>query len=240
MSESVPESVRTATCWPALVETVLAVGVGRSISAAGTQKPSSSEQCERLILSVVTVFRYDRNTYAVVPVLTHNRQYENPYVCVERGKRYMSVHRTPGRQMGSRVVDVDPERVRQVLGQHPVRLAVLFGSQTRGTPTAESDVDVAVAFEAGLSPAERLEHRVSLIVDLVETLGTDDVDVADLDAIRPAVGASALRSGTVLLGDRELIEMYHERFERATVNDETHGDRMRRFDALLERLEGRV
>jgi predicted nucleotidyltransferase len=137
--------------------------------------------------------------------------------------------------------DVDSEDVARIVERYPVRCAVLYGSRVRGTATADSDVDVAVAFEEGLSPTERLERRIDLTGDLIDALGTDDVDVADLDTIRPEVGLSALRTGCVLLGTQDVIEDYRERFEReTTIDEDTHEQRMRRFDSILEQLEGQV
>ena len=144
----------------------------------------------------------------------------------------------PGRDVDG--VNVDPEAIRRVVEQYPVRCAVLYGSHVQATPTKESDVDIAVAFETDLTAAERLEQRVELTARLVDALGTDDVDVADLDAIRPEVGISALESGRRLYGDQKTLDEYLERFERETPDDETHEDRMRRFDSVLERLEESV
>ena len=135
---------------------------------------------------------------------------------------------------------IDVETVRRVVEEHPVRAAVLYGSQVRGTAGVESDIDVAVAFEPGLSSAERLQARVALVVDLVEALGYDDVDVADLDGIRPAVGLSAIEHGEVLLGET-VLEEYRDRFRGAVdLDGETHADRMRRFDEVIERLKNHL
>ncbi|MFW6376599.1 MAG: type VII toxin-antitoxin system MntA family adenylyltransferase antitoxin [archaeon] len=136
---------------------------------------------------------------------------------------------------------VDPDRVARVVREYPVRLAVLFGSHARGTATTDSDVDVAVAYDEDCTPSERLDRRIALTTDLVECLGTNDVDVTDLDSVRPDVGRSALQHGTLLVGGSGVLEEYLDRFERATRStDDTHEERMDRFDALLERLEGRV
>lgn len=136
---------------------------------------------------------------------------------------------------------VDTDSLARTIEQHPVRLAVLFGSQVRGTATVESDVDVAAALEESLSAAERLEARIELTTALAKALGTDDVDVTNLGSVRPAVGARAVGTGVLLVGDRTLLEEYRERFApEAGERAETHAERMRRFDALLERLETRV
>lgn len=142
--------------------------------------------------------------------------------------------------MRSSPPEVDPDVVADVAAQYPVELAVLFGSHARARASPQSDVDVAVAFEEGLEPSERLELRIALTVDLVETLGTDDVDVADLESTKPAVAASALDHGIVLVGDREAVESTRERLDVDRSDDGSHEDRMRRFDDLLDRLEAEV
>lgn len=131
---------------------------------------------------------------------------------------------------------IDAAAVERVLQDHPVRLGVLFGSTVRGTETADSDVDVAVAFEESLPPADRHRARLDLVVDLMESLGVNDVDVTDLDGVRPAVGASALRTGVVLVGDQDRVDRLREEFESRTT-ERTHEERMRALDELIERLE---
>lgn len=135
----------------------------------------------------------------------------------------------------------DGDGLATVIAEYPVRLAVLFGSQADGTATDESDVDVAVAFEADLSPAERLNERIDLTTALVRVLGTDAVDVTDLDSVSPGVGADALESGQLLVGDRSTLSAYRRRFERErTTVEGTHDERMRRFESILERLDAAV
>ncbi|MDZ7730927.1 MAG: nucleotidyltransferase domain-containing protein [Natrialbaceae archaeon] len=83
-------------------------------------------------------------------------------------------------------------RITAVLEEQPVELAVLFGSQVRGTASSASDVDVAVAFTGDRSPSDRLERRIECTVELMEALGTDAVDVADFATLP----ASCCRVGT--------------------------------------------
>jgi predicted nucleotidyltransferase len=135
--------------------------------------------------------------------------------------------------------DVDPATLQCLAGEHPVRVGVLFGSQVRGSQTAESDVDIAVEFEDTLSTDERHRARIDLIVDVQETLGIDDVDVVDLDGVRPAVGASALRTGVVLVGDEKRVERLREDFGSQTTS-RSHDERMREFDDIIERLEANL
>jgi predicted nucleotidyltransferase len=131
---------------------------------------------------------------------------------------------------------VDPDLIRAVLERHPVELGVLFGSQARRTSGAHSDVDVAVAFDSSLSDDQRYRARIALIVALTRALGTDDVDVVDLDAVRPDVGLSALEDGRLLVGDREHREQLRAAYDARTT-ETTHDERMQRFDELLDRME---
>jgi len=132
---------------------------------------------------------------------------------------------------------IDPTR--RVLRDHPVRTAVLYGSQVRGTATDESDIDIAVEFEPDLSVDDRHEARLELIVDLMDALDTDEVDVTDLSTVRPAIGASALNTGVVLKGDRDWFDRLRERFERRRTR-RSHEERMKAFDELLDRMEEAV
>ncbi|QIO20884.1 nucleotidyltransferase domain-containing protein [Haloarcula sp. JP-L23] len=143
-------------------------------------------------------------------------------------------------ESGDVTVDIDVNRITEIVMQQPVRLAVLYGSHVRGTATSDSDVDIAIAFEGERSSSERLERRVDLTVALSKALGTDSVDVADLDSIRPSIGQSALRTGIVLVGDQDTVSEYLERFERERDTEQTHDERMRRFDSILGRLEETV
>lgn len=124
--------------------------------------------------------------------------------------------------------------VREVLADHPVRLGVLFGSQASGTARAHSDVDVAVEFESSVE--DRFRARLALGVALTRALGTDDVDVVDLNDVRPAVGYSALDDGQLLVGDPGRVESLARQFDRE--RERTTGEeRRKRFDDALDRLE---
>jgi len=137
-------------------------------------------------------------------------------------------------------VDLDVDAIIATLEGYPVRYAVLYGSHADGVATSDSDVDIAVAFTEKLSESDRLNCRIELVVDLMETLGTNDVDLADLDTIRPEVGLQAIETGRPLLGDEGTRQEYRKRFERDASTMDTHEERMRDFDALLRRLEETV
>lgn len=132
--------------------------------------------------------------------------------------------------------DTLPQRIREVLETYPIQVGVLFGSHVRGEATAESDVDVAVAIDE-TDPTERLQTRIDLIADLTRALGTDDIDVVDLETVDPTVGAQALRTGTVLVGDPDDVETLAARFERQRARPTTAEERVQQFDEILDRLE---
>lgn len=126
------------------------------------------------------------------------------------------------------------DRLQAVLGEHPIRLGVLFGSQATGQAGRHSDIDVAVEFLP--SVADQFKAQLELGVDLTAALGTDDVDVVDLQTVRPAVGYSALADGTVLVGDSERVAELSARFDRKR-ECSTSTERRERFDDALGRLK---
>ncbi len=130
----------------------------------------------------------------------------------------------------------DPDRIRAVLERHPVGLGVLFGSHATGTSGPHSDVDVAVAFDQSLSDRQRYRARIALIVAFERELGTDDIDVVDLDGTAPEIGLAALEDGHVLVEDDERSEALREEYEAQTV-ETTQEERMERFDELLDQME---
>jgi predicted nucleotidyltransferase len=124
--------------------------------------------------------------------------------------------------------------VREVLEAQAVRLGVLFGSRARGTAGTHSDVDIAVEFNESVD--DRFRARLTLGADLARALGTDDVDVVDLDDVRLTVGYSALDRGQVLVGDPDHAETLAAAFEREQ-EASTPRERRERFDETLARLE---
>ncbi|MXR50444.1 hypothetical protein GRX03_02335 [Halovenus sp. WSH3] len=137
-------------------------------------------------------------------------------------------------------INIDIDAIIATLEEYPVRYAVLYGSHADGVATSESDVDIAVAFPEAFSESERLDCRIELVVDLMETLGTNDVDLADLDAIQPEVGLQAIETGYSLLGEEATRQEYQKQFKREVSTPDSHEERMRDFDSLLRRLEDTV
>lgn len=126
------------------------------------------------------------------------------------------------------------DRLKEVLNEHPIRLGVLFGSQATGAAESHSDIDVAVEFLPSVE--DQFKAQLELGVDLSCALGTDDIDVVDLQTVRPAVGYSALRSGIVIVGDSERVEELIAQFDSERERS-TSTERRERFDDALGRLK---
>jgi predicted nucleotidyltransferase len=128
-----------------------------------------------------------------------------------------------------------PGALGSVLGDYPVRLAVLFGSGATGELGPGSDVDVAVEFEAGLSRTERNELRFELLSELMAAVGRDEVDLTEIGDFDPVVGREALASCVVLVGSDPRAEYHHEAFERLAAEVPSFRERADRVLAGLSR-----
>jgi len=100
--------------------------------------------------------------------------------------------------------------------QPEVRLAYLFGSQARGRAHTLSDVDVAVALDDRLSPAEQSQVRLRLTSDLMVLLHRDDVDVVMLNQASPLLRHRVLRDGRLLYAvtDSERVRFTAETYQQ--------------------------
>lgn len=66
--------------------------------------------------------------------------------------------------------------------EQPGILAVyLFGSQVRGTARKDSDIDIGILFDFGLSREERLEKIISFSGELAGIVNVDIVDMNSAD-----------------------------------------------------------
>jgi predicted nucleotidyltransferase len=124
--------------------------------------------------------------------------------------------------------------LRRVLSRYPIWLGIVFGSQVRGDAHLTSDIDPAVEFDEA-NDGSKIDARSSLIADMASALGRNAVDVADLGAMRPAVGKAAVENGIALVGSSDRAERYREAFARTeTVPNRTRGER---FEGVLDRIE---
>jgi predicted nucleotidyltransferase len=104
------------------------------------------------------------------------------------------------------------ETVAATLADHPVSVGFLFGSHARGEAHNRSDVDVAVVFEdTAPGDPDHMSARLALGADLVLALGTDDVDVVDLQSASPGLVRAVFRDGDHLVGSDEEARRLRER-----------------------------
>ena len=84
------------------------------------------------------------------------------------------------------------EGIAATAARHPgLRLLLVFGSQARGDVTPGSDRDLGYQATADVDPA-------SLLADLVGLLGTDRIDLVDLDRASAQLRFRAAGEGRVL------------------------------------------
>ena len=125
------------------------------------------------------------------------------------------------------------DTVADTLADHPVSVGFLFGSRARGEAHDSSDVDVAVAFEAGASGT--LDARLSLGADLALALGTDDVDVIDLRTTSPTLVRAVFRDGDRLVGTEAEVRRLRDALLEDT--DEESRSPAERFDDALAAID---
>jgi predicted nucleotidyltransferase len=135
-------------------------------------------------------------------------------------------------------VDDLPPDVRDALVDRlesaPIELALLFGSYATGRATAGSDVDVAVAYEAGI--ANVMDEHLSLVADLTRILGRDDIDVVRLTAVDPRIAVEALEHGRLLVGTREDVRSLRDRLEAPSrEREEAARERIENAERAIER-----
>jgi len=94
---------------------------------------------------------------------------------------------------------VDIEGMARFFAQQPeVVVAYLFGSVAKGTARAQSDVDVAVLFDARLDPTERFQRYFDLLGSELDGFANRPVDVRMLNGTTPLFRAQVVKSGRVI------------------------------------------
>jgi predicted nucleotidyltransferase len=92
-----------------------------------------------------------------------------------------------------------------------IRVAYLFGSRARGDSRDDSDLDVAVSYDAADDRVRETVRR-AIVAALTDALGRvgERADVVDLERADSAVAFRAIREGRLVLsrsqGDRVRIE----------------------------------
>ncbi|WP_050033568.1 type VII toxin-antitoxin system MntA family adenylyltransferase antitoxin [Halorubrum halophilum] len=128
----------------------------------------------------------------------------------------------------------DIEAVRAVLREHPVRLAILFGSHATETTHDTSDIDIAVEFD-GHEPADQGYNEIflGLSVDLSDELNTDDIDLVDLHAVSPPLATAIFENGILLIGNSDHAA---ERRRELTTDENDQQTPRERLDTALDRI----
>lgn len=130
---------------------------------------------------------------------------------------------------------LDLETLREVIREHPVKLAILFGSHATGATHSASDIDLAVEFDTVRPPdPEYNDTYFGLSADLSDTLGTDAVDLVDLHSVSPAVAATVFDTGALLVGTQERVDELRRQLTAS--DDETQSPRDR-FDSALAKID---
>ncbi|MCX7840160.1 MAG: nucleotidyltransferase domain-containing protein [Anaerolineae bacterium] len=91
--------------------------------------------------------------------------------------------------------------------QPDVVVAYLFGSVAKGSARPQSDVDIAVLFDARLNAEQRLQRERDIVGDL-SCFATRTIDVRSLHCVSPVFVAQVLRYGQLLYARHP-----HERIE---------------------------
>lgn len=130
---------------------------------------------------------------------------------------------------------LDLDALQAVLREHPIRLAILFGSHATETTHATSDIDLAVEFDEH-RPSDPSYNDVFLgvSVDLSDALETDDVDLVDLHSVSPALAAAIFEQGVLLVGEAKHAAELRRNLTPSESDQQSPRDRL---DAALDRID---
>jgi predicted nucleotidyltransferase len=128
---------------------------------------------------------------------------------------------------------LDIAAIRDTVEDHPVRLAVLFGSRVAGGADDHSDVDIVVEFDPAVD--DRGQALFSLLADLSVALDRNDIDLSVVSDLDPRVGRAAFAHGRLVHGSPERADQHRRRFADAT----SDADRSlrERFDEAVDGVE---
>lgn len=144
------------------------------------------------------------------------------------------------RTAGSTALDthLDLDALQEVLREHPVRLAILFGSHATETTHSQSDIDLAVEFDTH-RPSEPSynDEFLGLSADLSDVLGTDDVDLVDLHAASSSLATAIFDNGVLLVGE---LEHATELRQQLTAAESEQPSPRKQFDAALDRIDAHL
>lgn len=130
---------------------------------------------------------------------------------------------------------LDLDALQAMLREHPVQLAILFGSHATETTHATSDIDLAVEFdEHQPSDPDYNDVFLGLSADLSDALETDDVDLVDLHMVSPALAAAIFENGVLIVGT---VEHATELRRQLTARESDQQSPRDRLDTALARID---
>lgn len=93
-------------------------------------------------------------------------------------------------------------KISQYFVRQPVELVYLFGSQAERKTTPLSDYDFAILFGENISKKNRFDLKLKFMADLGEILGSDKVEILDLNEAPATFRYSAFASRQeIYIGD---------------------------------------
>lgn len=123
------------------------------------------------------------------------------------------------------------EQVKALLLDEPgLKLAMVFGSTASGTMRADSDIDLAVLYEAPLTAA----HKI-MLTSRLEGVLRRNVDLVDLYALSGTILKQILCKGRILIRDtpedlaRQVRKMIYNQADMMPYVRRTLNERQRRF-----------
>ena len=101
------------------------------------------------------------------------------------------------------IADSHLPELKEVLVQHGVVLAYVFGSQAESRARPSSDVEIAVLLPADIPPSKFFNVRLSLTNALMDLLHQNDIEVVVLNEATPLLAYQVLQNGKLVYEDSQ-------------------------------------
>lgn len=121
----------------------------------------------------------------------------------------------------------------EVLAEHPVSFAMVFGSAARGGSDPPNDIDLAVELSSLRPGDEGYNQQYFSLIDALESATDNRVDVVDVHTMPPTFARIAFDDGVRILGTAER----HRDLEEQLAGDRpTFEDARERVSKAAQRL----
>ena len=98
------------------------------------------------------------------------------------------------------MVDIDKNKIAEIMACHGAILGYLFGSVARGTMGSHSDIDVAVLFDESVGVDKQSKNKEEIRDEIASIFNVENVDVINLNQqTNPVVRYDAVLEGEVIL-----------------------------------------